>query len=228
MFSKTALVDGITFDLSQLPIPAKKKRHLRRGDYERAERILVTNLIKQGMNVLEFGGSLGIVSTFIARQIGENGNLLSVEADHTLLPHWERNLTSNGLRGTCTNALVCPTWTDDVPTQLSSIQFQPNEDKLSGRAHEGSEGKTEVMWKTAKMLCKEHSFEPTALVVDIEGTETIWTEIDPEFPDSLQLIITEFHPQYSGPELAAQAAQAVIEQGFRLCGYQNHVLAFSR
>jgi hypothetical protein len=66
------------------------------------------------------------------------------------------------------------------------------------------------------------------MVVDIEGTETIWTEIDAAFPDSLQLIITELHPQYSGPELAAQAAQAVIEQGFRLCGYQNHVLAFSR
>lgn len=56
----------------------------------------------------------------------------------------------------------------------------------------------------------------------------MWIEGDPGIPDSLRLIIAEFHSQYSGPDLAARSAQAIIDQGFRLCGYQNHVLAFSR
>lgn len=228
LFSKTANVDGLRFRLSGLPIPEKKKRHLRRGDYELAERILISKLVLPGMRVLELGASLGIISTFIARQIGDSGVLLSVEADKSLLPFWENNLQANGLNGRCANALVCPTWGGEVPDHLSSTQFQPCDDKLSGRARTSVDGGVTVPWKTAGMLCEEHAFEPTALVVDIEGTESVWTEADPGFPDSVRLIIAEFHPQYSGPELAARSAQAVIDQGFRLCGYQNHVLAFSR
>ena len=221
-------MDGLQFPLRGLPIPAKKKRHLRRGDYELAERILISKLVLPGMRVLELGASLGIISTFIARQIGKSGALLSVEADKSLLPYWETNLKNNGLSGKCANALVCPTWNGDVPDHLSSIQFQPCDDKLSGRAKTSTDGGVAVPWKTAGKLCEENAFEPTALVVDIEGTETVWTEGDPGFPESVRLIIAEFHPQYSGTELAARSAQSVIDQGFRLCGYQNHVLAFSR
>jgi len=221
-------VDGLQFHLRGLPIPAKKKRHLRRGDYELAERILISKFILPGMRVLELGASLGIISSFIARGIGKSGKLLSVEADKSLLPHWENNLRSNGFSGTCENALVCPTWIGEIPSHLSSTQFQPCDDKLSGRAKAGTDGGVKVPWKTAGLVCEENSFEPTALVVDIEGTETVWIGSSPGFPDSVRLIIVEFHPQYSGPELAAQAAQSVIDQGFRICGYQNHVLAFSR
>jgi len=228
MFSNTANVDGLRFRLSGLPIPAKKKRHLRRGDYELPERILISKFIVPGMRVIELGASLGIISTFIARKIGKSGELLSVEADKSLLPFWENNLRSNGFGGKCVNALVCPTWLGEVPAHLSSTRFQPCDDKLSGRAKTSTDGGVQVPWKTAGALCEENAFEPTALVVDIEGTETVWTEGDPGFPDSIRLIIAEFHPQYTGPDLAAQSAQAIIDRGFRLCGYQNHVLAFSR
>lgn len=206
----------------------KKKRHLRRGDYELAERILISKLVMPGMRVLELGASLGIISSFIARRIGQTGALLCVETDKSLLSFWENNLRSNGLHDKCVNVLVCPTWGGEVPGHLKSIQFQPCHDKLSGRAETTTQGGVAVRWKTTGMLCEEHSFGSTALVVDIEGTESVWTEGDPGFPDSIRLIIAEFHPQYSGPDLAARSAQAVIDQGFRLCGYQNHVLAFSR
>ena len=81
----SARIDGLKFPLSGLPIPYRKKRHLVRGDYETPERILIKAFIKPGMKVLEFGASLGIISTFIARQIGSTGELLSVEADSSLL-----------------------------------------------------------------------------------------------------------------------------------------------
>ncbi|MES2997366.1 MAG: hypothetical protein V4733_11210 [Verrucomicrobiota bacterium] len=229
MFGQTATVDGLKFNLAGLPIPAKKKRHLRRGDYELPERILISKFVEPGMRVLELGASLGIISTFLARNIGPTGSLLSVEADLSLLPFWERNIHANGLKGKCVNALACPTWNANVPVRLLANNFQPCADKLSGRITASTEASARtVPWKTARTICEENDFEPTALIVDIEGTETVWTEEPANFPSSVRLLIAEFHPQYTGPDIAADCAQAVLDAGFRLRGYQNHVLAFSR
>lgn len=227
-FTSTARIDGLRFDLRGLPIPAKKKRHLRRGDYELPERILISQFIRPGMHVLELGASLGIISTFIARQVGPSGRLLSVEADASLRPFWDRNLANNQLTGACVTALASPTWGAEVPATLSRKNFQPCDDKLSGRAQSAVGGGLHVPWKTARAVCDENNFVPTAFVVDIEGSEIVWTEGPIGLPAPITTLVVEFHPQYTGPDVAAQCAQAVLDDGFRLAGYQNHVLAFTR
>ena len=225
---KSAQIDGLTFPLSGLPIPRRKKRHLVRGNYETPERFLVKAFIKPGMQVLELGASLGIVSTFIARQLGPHGSLLSVEADSSLQPFWERNLSANGFTGKCVHALACPTWTETVPPSLLATKFNTCEDKLSGRVQTSTDGVAHNLWKTALQLCSDHDFAPNALVIDIEGTETIWIEHGAQMPAQVKLAIVEFHPQYTGAEKAGQCVQALIDQGFKCAGYQNHVMAFSR
>jgi FkbM family methyltransferase len=225
---KSAQIDGLTFPLSGLPIPRRKKRHLVRGDYETPERILVKAFIRPGMKVLELGASLGIISTFIARQIGSAGSLLSVEADSSLLPFWERNLAVNGFTGKCVHALACPIWTETVPSNLLAMKFNTCEDKLSGRVQTSADGVAQNLWKTALNLCTEHQFAPDALIIDIEGTETIWIELGAQMPAHVKLAIVEFHPQYTGAEKAGQCVQALMDQGFKSAGYQNHVMAFTR
>jgi FkbM family methyltransferase len=225
---KKAKIDGLEFPLSGLPIPHRKKRHLVRGDYETPERTLIKGFVKPGMKVLEFGASLGIVSTFIARQIGPAGALLSVEADPSLLPFWERNLSHNGLKGKCIPALACPTWTSRIPSRLLETAFNPCADKLSGRIQTASAGSSDGQWKTAHMVCTQENFTPDALVIDIEGTETVWLDEAVHMPAHVKLAIVEFHPQYTGPDKAAQCVQALVDDGFRIAGYQNHVMAFTR
>jgi hypothetical protein len=51
--------------LKQMPLDAKTKRRILRGGYETAERKLVAKFVKQGDQVLEFGGSLGVVSSIL-------------------------------------------------------------------------------------------------------------------------------------------------------------------
>ncbi len=223
----TAQVDGLNFNLRGMPMPLKKRRHLRRGDYEMPERILISKFIQPGMNVLEVGASLGIISTVIARQIGPSGSLLSVEADASLQPFWNRNLSDNGFTGRCVNALVSPTWGDQVPASLTAKTFRLSEDKLSGRFESSGEG-VQIPWKTARMLCDENNFTPTAFVVDIEGSETVWSEGPVNMPKSITTVVVEFHPQYTGPEMAANCVQAILDDGFRLGGYINNVFAFCR
>ena len=227
-FCNSACVDGLNFNLRGMPMPLKKRRHLRRGDYEMPERVLISKFIKPGMHVLEVGASLGIISTVIARQIGPSGRLLSVEADVSIMPFWKRNLADNQLQGACVTALVSPTWGRDVPASLLEKTFRPSEDKLSGRFESSSAGGVQVPWKTARMICEENNFTPTAFIVDIEGSEKVWTEGPVNLPASIEVLVVEFHPQYTGPEIAAGCVQAILDDGFRLAGYINNVLAFSR
>jgi len=224
----SAKIDGLEFPLAGLPIPHRKKRHLVRGDYETPERILIKAFVKPGMRVLELGASLGIISTFIAREIGKDGALLSVEADPSLLPYWKRNLAHNGFTGKCVSALACPTWKTEVPARLLATSFNPCADKLSGRVQESADGSSAGLWKTALTVCTEENFQPDALVIDIEGTETVWLEGGSGLPAQVKLLVVEFHPHYTGPDKAAQCVQALLDEGFRLAGYKNHVLALTR
>jgi FkbM family methyltransferase len=225
---ESAEIDGLVFPLAGLPIPRRKKRHLVRGDYETPERVLVKTFIKPGMKVLELGASLGIVSSFISREIGPSGFLLSVEADSSLLEFWKRNILINGLAGKCVNAVACPTWTETVPANLLAASFKTCSDKLSGRVLSSAGQSAPTNWKTARNICTEHDFSPEVVVIDIEGTETVWIDQTAQMPTQVRLAIVEFHPQYTGAKSAGQCVQALIDQGFKSVGYYNHVMAFSR
>ncbi len=228
LFTTHAVIDGLSFPLSGLPIPYRKRRHLIRGDYETPERALVQRFVEPGMAVLELGASLGILSTFIARRIGPEGKLLSVEADPSLRRFWERNLSHNGLKGRCVHALACPIWQDAVPARFLATAFRPCDNKLSGRVADVGDGAGADSWKTIRGICTEEDFHPDALVVDIEGTETAWLDEPIGIPPAIRLIIAEFHPQYTGPDQAARCVQALLDEGFRLVGFQNHAMAVAR
>ena len=223
-------VDGVVLPLKQLPLDAKTKRRILRGGYETAERKLVAKFVKQGDQVLEFGGSLGVVSSILAQRVGASGRVISVEPDDSLRLAFNYQMQLNNLEVKCICALGCPIWAEAVPDEWKSQSFSNQGHSLSGRAERGGadDGVGSAPWKTALEICHESSLEPNVLIVDIEGAETVWCEHSPNFPKSVDLLIVEFHPEINGEEDAGRAVQAIVDEGFKIVGFSRTVIAFKR
>lgn len=199
-----------------------------KGLYETAERELVQAFIRPGDQILEIGASIGIVTCFLAHRAGDNATIVSVEPDASLRPYFERQLRLNGIRAELLHALCCPLWNQSIPQGLASRHFVPDRDNLCGGVAASDEAQMSVRWITAESACSETGLQPSALVVDVEGTESVWTDHPPNFPESLSTVILEVHPHLIGIKLAGKVVQAVVGEGFQVAGIRNNVFAFQR
>ena len=190
-------LDGIKVLLKKSPL-YPRIRLLKCGSYEKSERDLTRQFIEPGEQILDLGASVGIVTCFLGRQAGPTGRVVCVEADTRLKASFEAYLALNGVRAVWINALCCPLWRDQVPAHIAQQSFQRSEQTLSGRAVLGPTTGESPPWLTALAICQQTELEPTALMVDIEGTEAVWAEYSPNFPDSIRLVIAEFHPRLIG------------------------------
>lgn len=223
-----AVLDGIKVPLKSSPLSSRMRRRLLRGFYETAERELVKAFIEPGDRILEIGASIGILSCFLSRQAGNGGRVVSVEADPNLKRHFDAQLALNGLKAEWVNALCCPLWGQLVPARAQEKSFQPAANNLSGQAVASNQPSAPRSWLTAESICKQTGLQPTALMVDIEGSEDVWAERAPRLPMSLRTVITEFHPRLTGTRVAGQAIQSILNEGFRVAGLSETVLAFRR
>jgi len=221
-------LEGIKIPLKNSPFDPKTRRRLMRGSYETAERELVQQHIKPGDQVLELGASAGVVTCFLSRQIGPKGRLVCVEANVRLKAPFETQLDLNGAQAVWINALCCPLWQDQVPDRIAQQAFQPSEQTLSGRAVAGSGSGNITPWLTAVAICRQTQLEPSALVIDIEGSEAVWSEYAPSLPASIRLVLAEFHPHLIGSRVVGQALQAVLEEGFVVSALRGNVVALAR
>lgn len=221
-------IDGVKVSIRHSPLSAKLRRRLMRGFYETAERELIGAFIRRGDQVLEIGASVGIVTCFLAKSVGNDGRIVSVEANPSLRSHFELQLWLNGVQADLLDALCCPLWNQSIPESLLSQSFIAAKNTLSGRIARTGPGTSGIRWITAEVACSETRLEPTALVVDIEGTEAVWTEHSPQFPKSLRTIILEVHPHLIGVKQAGRVVQVVVDEGFHMAGIRNQVFAFQR
>jgi FkbM family methyltransferase len=227
VWPETANLEGILVPIRNSPFPPGLRRHILRGGYEVAERTLVQEFVRPGDQVLEIGASSGILSSFLWRQVGESGRVVSVEGNPTLRKWFQEQQGLNGFTGEWVEAVCWPTWEREPPgeTRLSGLSIDEN--PLGSSVGSGSV-LAPTAWKTAAQVCSEARLEPTVLIVDVEGTEAIWIESPPQIPASVRVAIVEFHPTLVPPATAGGAAQALIEEGFSIRGMSGTVLAYAR
>lgn len=228
VWPETADLDGILVPIRDSPFPAFLRRHLLGGGYEVAERLLVGEFVKGGDQVLEIGASLGIVSSFLWRQVGGSGRVVSVEGNPNLRDGFDRQLALNGFRGEWVAAVCWPTWEESPPLETRHSGLLPQDNPLGSSVVPDSAECAETSWKTARQVCLETGLEPTVVIVDIEGTEAIWIESPPRFPEHVRVVIVEFHPTLVSPVTAGRSVQALIDEGFSIQGMSGTVLAFVR
>lgn len=224
----TAEIDGILVPIRDSPFPAPLRRHLMNGGYEQSERRLVQDFVCEGDRVLELGASAGVVTSFLLRQVGRSGRVVSVEGNSTLKAAFEAQQAANGFQGEWVQTLCRPTWETVLPQDFDPVRLMLHSNPLGSSVNRGDGTAHDVGWRTARQICETAVLEPTVLIADIEGSEAVWIDTPPEIPSSVRLVIIEFHPDILGSARAGQCVQALIHEGFKVCGMLGGVLALAR
>jgi hypothetical protein len=226
-------LEGIRVPIRHSPFPPRLRRHLMRGGYETDERRLVQQFVQSGDEVLEVGASSGVVTSFLWRQVGPGGRVVSVDGNGALKPFFEEVLEVNGFSGTWVEAIAYPVWTEQAPAAFGSTGFTASRNPLGSAVSAGGEippdsdaEGPEVL--TLRQVAEKTGLLPNVLVADIEGTEGVWCDTPPSLPESIKKVILEIHPQLIGVAPAGATVQALLDEGFRISGISGLVFAFSR
>ena len=79
-----------------------------------------------------------------------------------------------------------------------------------------------------RTIRSEFDFDPDVLIVDIEGGETILDVVDPDFSESIQSIIMEFHPHIYGIKGKESLENKIVKSGFQVHSRAGHCTLFVR
>lgn len=214
---ETVDVDGVAIRLRNTPYSFSTRKLIRDGKYELPERTLVKKSITSGMQVIEFGGSLGIVTSVVAKCAGPTGRVISVEASEELT-NFSRPWLERGGNVKVLTGYAFPVW--ETPKGLRVDGFSGSQVSLGGRvsfdvangaangaasgdANSPVNSEANAPAATAPQgprnwdistICREFNLTPDALVMDIEAAERIVLDQAPNYPATLKAIIAELHP----------------------------------
>ena len=192
--------------------------------YEEPEGRFVKKALSTGMNVIELGGSLGVISALIRSVIGKEALHIIVEANPTLIDTCRANAT-RGVDGAKTE-IIC-----------AAIDYSGNATVTfanSGGAHVGmvSEDGNGITVPAIKLtdIVSELGNERFALVCDIEGMEAALFDNESGLLEQIDAIILETHPDaYSdGAATADRIINTCESAGLILIENTAHVLCFTR
>lgn len=201
------------------------------GIYERAEIDFVQRHLDGDLDVVELGGSIGVLSCAILRGMVDSAKLVTVEADPALTGLLERNVASNhpGRRYSVLQQAV-----SYGAAPGTAVEYSVGESNVSGRvAHTGEAERGELRSVTATTLSRiieEQEIEDYALVADIEGAEAqILLHDVPGLARCREIIIELHEAEADGARFSIQDLVDRIESlGFRLVDRYGSVCAFRR
>lgn len=196
---------------------------IRKGIYERPERKLAAKLTEPGDRVIEMGAGIGFIGGFTAFHKPDL-QLLSFEANPSLIPHIEALYRLNGLadRATVENKLLVAD-----PNAPKSMTFNIHGSYLGSSVYEvGGPDRPKldiptIAWDTVKA-----AFCPDVLIMDIEGAELAFlTHAD---LSGIRAVIVELHPKRYGPEGVAACLEALQSKGLVQAHHRMEVRSFVR
>jgi FkbM family methyltransferase len=215
---------GLVIDTSNPLIQPGTKAALLCRAYESAEYRFVQRYLLRDRDVLELGGSLGIISCTIRRALDPAFKLVVVEADPRLATILKRNLELNGCdRGVVIEQCAIAYGTDQV-------SFSPGASSYAGKLAEvGSEGNTiRVPAVTLSALVARHDIGHFCLVSDVEGVEWQFLREDPGALAGASRVILEAHDRAGYGSSDAFIEELVDSGMFRLIDRYGCVAVFDR
>ncbi len=202
---RTITLEGVQLDVSSLS--ARMKNNLLLGRYEVQERMLAEQFLTKDDAVLEIGGAIGFIGLFCQTRLGIT-RYTTVEANPETVAVLKRNYALNGRTPTVWNLAL---WGGEGEVTLN-IGGDFWENSLVSDAKGGRSVK--VPATNLGRLVARLDYEPTALIMDIEGAEEF---VDfQEVPASVKKIIIELHPGFIGHARTYRIVADLVNLGFRV------------
>jgi len=217
-------IDGVEFKLAGTPYSFAVKRLLANNpeQYESEERYFLKYL-NEADHVLEYGSSIGILTALICEQV-TRGKVVSVEASKDLVAYSSTWLNKYQ-HLTLVHAAAFPLY-HSIPVKLA---FDDSSGSLGGLIDYSSttpDPKINAFFIEDAMAIE--GFNPTVLMMDIEGTEKCVLEVSAKFPVSLKKLIFELHPYIYGEQTTKDIVNNIIQQEFALIERRGDVYYFER
>ena len=197
---------------------AQSREFLADGTYEGQERSASRRYIRPDIPVVEFGGSLGVVSCLLNRRLRNPGHHVVVEANPETLPLLMENRERNRCKFEVLHAAV---------GQGDTVRIYIGNGALAASSVSTSDRSVEVSAITLEEILRSRGFVRCALVCDIEGAEInlIRSELE-TFQSRVEVFIVEFHPRINGPEPVEDARRLLHDRGFEELWHELNVVVF--
>jgi len=161
------------------------------GFYESAEIRLINKFLNPDLPVIELGGSLGIISSFILHKLNSNSSLTVVEANASLVPTIEKNIKRHNSKNIPTTIIQ-----KAIAYSNAFIYMDITNDNTTSHISENDESGTLVATIQLNSITPE---KPYTLVCDIEGAEVALLKEDKKaLKNCVQLFIELHETTYNG------------------------------
>lgn len=199
VWPKDVTLDGVPIPIRGAPYSFGVKRLLCSGKYENPERQLVARILQPGMNVVELGGSIGILTAIIAARIQPGGSLVSIEAAEDLVDYSRSWLEQRFPHTKVVHGYAFPV--QELPSGLTVHGFNNHGVSLGGQvdytvapAADTTSLADNKTFDIATLCCKNNVPKPDVLVADIEGAEAVLLVPGVQLPASIRHVVIELHP----------------------------------
>jgi FkbM family methyltransferase len=225
---------GLRFDTSSPRIRDEEKAAIFWQLYEGAELRLIRNCLRDDLDVVELGCSIGVTSSTIRSRLGRERRLVCLEADSTLLDVAVRNLELNRLAAN----VQAVHGAIDYEHERSAVPFSVAAVNFGGRVS-GDFSRNDISDElpvifvrgfTLSELLQEYGISEYVLVADIEGSEAGILLRDRRSLRMCRQAIIELHDTHlQGRRITSQElVQAFIDLGFVVRARRGRVCCFER
>lgn len=185
-----------------------------KGSYEEETTKLFSEILKEGMTVLDLGANIGYYSLLIGKQIGEKGKVFAFEPWHESFSILQKNIEVNGFKNIIP---VAKAVSNKCGRQKLFLSNDPLEHHL-GRESGSKFIETDVT--TVDEFVREQNISVDLVKIDVEGTEMHVLEGMAETISNNPhiKIITEFVPEHLEQNNCSPSAflRKLFSYGFKL------------
>ena len=214
--SKTVLLDGIRVDARVETVGSDVRREIIRGNYEFAERKLLQKVLRSGDRVVEIGAGIGVIGLLASRLVGAKA-VTSFEANPSLETVIRANYDLNNLHP---NLEMKAVTLDGGP-----VRFFVTSNLLSSSLHErGNHEEVEVDSIAIQDVIAR--YDPTVLVLDVEGAEADF--LPPANLENVRAMLIETHANVVGKEAIQAMETSLVDKGFNLRERQHRNILVER